>query len=138
MLHVYVDGSWKPSSPKVSGWAFIVLNDDDQVLKYDSGVVLCKSRQIDGELYATLKALECVSKMKFSKIKLYYDYLGIEKWAKGIWKAKSLVAIEYVNRLKDLDKILQEVIFVKVKSHSGENVWNDAVDEIAKMAVDKY
>lgn len=145
IFHLYVDGSWKKHKPDIAGWAFVVLDDRHEIIKEKSGVVCCLSRQVDGELYATLKGLEIVSKIiKGSsgsnniKIYLYYDYAGIEAWANKSWKAKSDVAIEYVNRLEKYKEILQKITFVKIKSHAGQSKWNDHVDLLAKKRVDEF
>lgn len=150
LIHVYVDGSWKKGKPEISGWAFVVLDSKYEIIKERSGVIECISRQVDGELYATLKSLEYISKLKnVNKVNLYYDYAGIEAWANGSWKAKSEIALEYVRRLEKYKDLLKIVSFVKVKSHSkldkkcfstdGKAVnWNDYVDLLAKAEVDKY
>jgi ribonuclease HI len=139
IYHVYVDGSWKKGKPEIAGWAFIVLDSKFNIFKEQSGVIECVSRQVDGELYATLKSLEYISKLKsVCKIKLYYDYAGIEAWANGSWKAKSEIALEYVKRLEKYKTLLERVTFVKIKSHAGLDKWNDRVDLLAKSEVDKY
>lgn len=140
IFHLYVDGSWKKHKPEIAGWAFVLLDNDHKIVKEDSGVVLCLSRQVDGELYATLKGLEYIFKSykNISKVYLYYDYAGIEAWANKSWKAKSEVAIEYINRLEEYKDILQKTTFVKIKSHAGLSKWNDHVDTLAKERVDEY
>lgn len=141
-IDVYVDGSWKTSRPEYSGWAYVILKPDlpraGQIIYEDSGLVLAKSRQIDGELVSTLKALIKVKSMrKISKVNLYYDYMGIEKWATGEWKASSEIARIYVETLNgELKEVIKKVNFVKLKSHTGEHFWNDYIDLKAKEALD--
>lgn len=139
ILHVYVDGSWKKHKPEIAGWGFIVLDSEKRLILERSGVIECVSRQVDGELYATLKSLEYLKYIRvLQKVYLYYDYAGIEAWANKTWKAKSDVSIEYVNRLEKYKELLKKVTFVKVKSHSNTDKWNDYVDILAKSEVDKF
>jgi ribonuclease HI len=139
IFYLYVDGSWKKYKPDIAGWAFVLLNNNHEKIIESSGIVYCVSRQVDGELYATLMGLKAISKSKdISKVYLYYDYAGIEAWANGSWKAKSEVALEYLNRLKKYETLLQKVEFVKIKSHAGLSKWNDYVDSLAKKEVDEF
>lgn len=140
IIQVYVDGSWKPKLPKYAGWAFIIFNDKDELLGYDNGVVECKSRQIDGELISTIKALNYIKEniSKYSRIELYYDYIGIEAWVSGKWKAKSEISKDYINYIKDLGNIIDKVKFIKVKSHVGESEGNDLADKLANEAIDNF
>ena len=145
-IQLFVDGSWKSKIPDISGWGFIIFNDKDELLGYDNGVVKCKSRQIDGELTATIKALTYIKENlnnnfndhSYKVIELYYDYMGIEAWENGKWKAKSEVAIAYINSLKDLGDILDKVKFIKVKAHSGQSEGNSLADLLAKEAIDNF
>lgn len=131
---LYVDGSWKTSSPNYSGWGFILV-DKNEIIYEKSGYIECYSRQIDGELYAVLEGLKYIKSIGLKNIEIIYDYIGIEKWAKNEWKAKSLVALEYIERLKEFSNI--NIKFTKIKSHSGLCEWNDYVDNLAKNSLKK-
>lgn len=129
---LYVDGSWNSYHPEYSGWGYTLIHKN-KILYQDYGKIKCKSRQIDGELYATLKGLEKVKELNLKKITIVYDYIGIQKWFQGEWKAKSDVSKNYVTNLEKFKSI--NVIFSKVKSHSGECKWNDYVDNLAKKGL---
>lgn len=131
-MKLYVDGSWTSKTPKYSGWGYAIV-DKDTILHQDYGKVECLSRQIDGELYATIMGLEKVKNLNLKSIELVYDYIGIQKWAQSEWKAKSQIAIDYVDRLSDYKNI--NIKFTKVKSHTGECKWNDYVDNLAKKGL---
>jgi ribonuclease HI len=149
ILQLYVDGSWKPKLPDYAGWAFLCYLVTPEPIGYigtshlvarENGLIKCKSRQIDGELIATIEALRFVQETypKVSKIELYFDYIGIQMWAIGLWKARSEIAIEYVKALDSLEEILDKVTFIKVNSHAGESDGNDLVDKLANEAVDNF
>lgn len=140
ILQVYTDGSWTTKAPDISGWGFIIFTDKDELIAYDNGVVKCKSRQIDGELKAVTKALTYIKENinSYSIIDLYYDYAGIEAWILGRWKAKSEIAIEYMNSIKDLGDIIEKVNFIKVKAHANESEGNSLADLLAKEAIDNF
>lgn len=139
ILKIYVDGSWKPKLPTHAGWAYVIYQDDIEIVR-DYGVIESKSRQVDGELFATLKALDTLSKLQFnnSRLELHYDYIGIEAWAMGKWKARSEIAKFYVKELEPFREIVDQLYFVKIKSHAGESAGNDLADQLANEAVDRY
>ena len=66
-------------------------------------------------------------------LSIVYDYLGIEKWYKGEWKAKTPIAIEYVNYANEAKKKIN-INFFKIESHTN-NKYNDLADELAKEAL---
>ena len=63
----------------------------------------------------------------------YYDYMGIEMWATGVWKRNKKGTIAYYDYIQSIkDKITLH--FVKVKGHSGVE-GNEEADRLAKEAV---
>ena len=82
--------------------------------------------------------LNHIDKFDDKVIEIYYDYLGIEKWAIGEWSARKEVSKDYSLRVKNLMLALQvmhqiEVKFVKVKAHSSDK-YNDLADRLSKDA----
>ena len=77
--------------------------------------------------------------MRSNKLKIriwtLYDYKGIEAWAKGDWKTNTDLTENYK---KYYDKIKDEleVIFIKIKAHSGD-YYNNLADELAKRAANE-
>lgn len=142
-IKVYVDGSYNPSTSHWGAGTLILTEDNlklDEIL--DSQFDHCGSRQISGECFSTINALrriyESYDLSEVSEIEIYYDYLGIEKWATSSWKARSDIAIEYTNLVKRLITLLRfekntQVTFKKVKAHSND-YFNDLADSLAKKA----
>ncbi len=128
-LRVYVDGSFSPDFDR-AGWAFVAVENDREIAS-ESGVTdyPAESRNIDGELEASLRALSWLRRSGKSGV-ICHDYEGIARWAKGEWKATRPVAIRY----RDAVRAYPDAKFEKVPAHSGVK-WNEAVDERAKKAI---
>jgi len=131
-LQVYVDGSFSPDFP-YSGWGLVVVENNQELYRLGGVTPFpAMSRNIDGELFAAIKALEWLN--EHQKVgTICHDYEGIARFAKGEWKAKSTVALEYIKKARPL---LGENKFKKVDAHTGHQ-WNDLVDQIAKDAIIK-
>ncbi len=128
-LRVYVDGSFSPDFDR-AGWAFIAEEDGKEVAS-ERGVtdVPAESRNIDGELTASLRALDWLKRTGRDGI-ICHDYEGIARWARGEWKANKKVAVRYQAAVKEYPNAK----FEKVPAHSGVK-WNEAVDALAKKAI---
>lgn len=143
-MHIYVDGSYNPQTAHWGGGAAILDDEETEVLHtiqvtdFDSN----GSRQINGELASSIMSLEYVlnhsDRFEDKHVTIYYDYLGIEKWATGEWAARKDVSRDYSIRVKNLMLVLKvmhriEVSFHKVKAHSSDK-YNDLADQLSKDA----
>ena len=93
------------------------------------------TRNVSGEVEAAKTAMEKAIKDGKRKLYLNYDYKGIEAWAKGDWKTNTDLTEnykKYYNKIKDE----LEVIFIKIKAHSGD-YYNNLADELAKRAANE-
>jgi len=128
---IYVDGSFSPTASRHAGWGFVVVKGDDEV-HAESGATAepALSRNVDGELEATIRAIEwCRSHGQ--KAVVCHDYEGVGRWALGEWKASSEVARRYRERIAGQ---LDGIRFCKVSAHTGHR-WNDRADELAKRGI---
>jgi ribonuclease HI len=125
---VYVDGSYFDG--KV-GYGAVVL-ENDELIKEFCGFVPSEhvenTRQVAGELFAVGLALRWCKERNITHLTLYYDYLGIEKWATGEWKTNISLTQRYARFMKEMPI---RITWKKVKSHAG-NYWNEYVDVLAK------
>lgn len=128
-LRIYVDGSFSPDFDR-AGWAFVAVENDREIAS-ESGVTdyPAESRNIDGELTASLRALAWLKRSGREGV-VCHDYEGIARWAKGEWKASKPVAIRYREAVREFPGAK----FEKVPAHSGVK-WNEIVDERAKHAI---
>ena len=85
-LRVYVDGSFSPDFDR-AGWAFVAVENGQEIAS-ESGVTdyPAESRNIDGELEASLRALSWLRRSGRQGV-ICHDYEGIARWAKGEWNA---------------------------------------------------
>ena len=127
-LCAYVDGSFYNNK---IGWGLVVVQDN-QILTEDGGVVNLSpeegSRQIAGEVQGVLEALSYAERNNISSITIFYDYVGLQKWACGEWKANSSIAQYYSAKMMQ-NRI--RITWKKVKAHTG-NRFNELADQLAK------
>ena len=129
---IYVDGSFKDD---IYSYGFVLVD-----LKTDKPLVERRGRGVDkeaaalrnvsGEMKGAMEAVKCAISLGIVEITLCYDYLGIEKWAKGEWKRNNELTKKYYKYMKSKEDRIK-VYFHKVKGHSG-NKWNDLADTLAK------
>lgn len=129
----YIDGSYNSTNNKV-GYGGILFDSSNEytfseILKenYD------KQRNVAGEIYASMYAIDKAISLNKKKIYIYHDYNGIRAWANGEWKTNIELTKKYKEFVKEKEKII-EIIFIKVKSHSN-NKYNDIADELAKKMI---
>lgn len=92
------------------------------------------SRNIAGEVYGVITALDWAISNGYEKIKIYHDLEHIAKWATGEYKAESDMSKYYVGLLSERFNGYIEYEFKKVKGHSN-NPYNDKADKLASSAL---
>lgn len=134
-IEAYVDGSFHKASNRYSFGAAIIKNGEviETLQRAGDNPKYQDSWQIAGEVFGTLHAILWAIHHQYKKIIVYYDYLGIEKWALGEWRTNKPVSIDYAETYKKLAPKI-EVEFVKVKAHSGVE-FNELADQLAKDAL---
>jgi ribonuclease H-related protein len=92
------------------------------------------SHQVAGEIKAVKKSVNWCRENGVNEVTIYYDYKGLEKWAKGHWKTKKPVSKDYADFMK-ADNII--IHWVKIQSHTGKK-WNEYADRLASSAIMKF
>lgn len=133
-VDVYVDGSFNEQR-QCYGGGFVILVPGmstpltGKVIGNDN--ILISSRNIAGELMATLKAMEAVAKLSdVTDVHIYHDYTGIAYWITGEWAARKPVSKMYKSAMS-LYTSRFNVTFSHVRGHSG-NTYNEMADKLAK------
>ena len=128
----YVDGSYNIENG-LYGYGVVFCYNNVVEEFYDSGSEreYVSMRNVAGEIHGALKAVTYAVFRKLEKITIYYDYMGIEKWATGEWKANKAATKEYAKLMKEAMKLIQ-IEFVKVAAHTGVS-GNERADQLAKM-----
>jgi len=125
---IYVDGSFINGA---TGYGAVILKNgiviDELCGRVDASDVN-GTRQVAGELFAVREALAWCRSHSIGEVDIYYDYLGIEKWATGQWKTNQPLTKDYARFLSSCPV---RIHWHKVDSHTG-NRWNDRADALAK------
>ena len=133
-LKAYVDGSYDLETGSYSYGVVIIQNGFKQTLSgREQDPEMAAMRNVAGEIKGAMCAMQWAIENNKKSLYIYYDYTGIENWAKGNWKTNKKGTKEYreyYNSIKD--KL--NVEFRKVKAHSGDP-YNDEADQLAKDAI---
>lgn len=134
----FVDGSFDESSGKYGSGvvAFAPGEKCEEFCRAGKNPKYVNSRNVAGEIFAALQALEWAVCRKISKLKIYHDYEGIQKWLSNGWKVESPIAKTYVEIYKNKYEGILKLDFIKVKGHSN-NKYNEIADQLAKAALNE-
>ncbi len=134
---IFCDGSYKNEDgvENYSGaYILITANGNDSSQNFiGRKAEYLQYQNVAGELIAAIQGIDNAISLEQDKIRLYYDYEGIEKWATGKWSANNDLSKFYVNKINDFYKIV-DIEFIKVKGHSNNSL-NEQVDKLAKEAL---
>lgn len=128
--NAFTDGSYNEKL-NYSSYGVVFIGDNNiESLSSGSLEDVYGSRNVTGEIEGIKEAISKAIHFKYSKLKIFYDYEGIEKWAIKDWKAKKPVSRDYVEFIdKNSGKI--DLEFQHVKGHSGIDK-NELADKLAE------
>ena len=129
----YVDGSFNEAD-NIFGYGVVMFHKGEEIhlsQSYDDEE-MASMRNVAGEIYGSMAAMEYAVEHKIKNLSLYYDYMGIAKWCTGEWKTNKAGTIAY-KKYYDKVKHKVKITFNKVKGHSGDK-YNDLADKLAKEA----
>lgn len=130
----YVDGSYNGATKVYGAGAVLFMEGDDQPIYLSqpgNHPAFVGARNVAGEVMAATLVIEACKKIPaLEELTLYYDYAGIECWAKGSWRANTNLSRAYRDSVKGLPFKLS---FRKVKAHTGD-IYNEQADKLAKTA----
>lgn len=135
----YVDGSFKEGR-KCYGYGLVILKGDTLIYSEKGAEALeeyVTMRNVAGEVKGAMKAMDYALNNKIDLLHIYYDYMGVECWAKGTWKRNNVLTRSYYNYYNGEIKNRVQIQFHKVRGHSGDK-FNDLADKLAKEAVDEF
>lgn len=134
----FVDGSYDVTDEKSGFGAIIIDNYGTLNTLYKSytknlGEDFISLRNVAAELEGVKEAINWAVTYKKTKITIYYDYIGIEEWAKKRWKAKNTITRNYMSFIDEKSNYIS-IEFIKVPAHSGIE-YNEKADSLAKQAL---
>lgn len=130
IYEAFVDGSYIDGK---TGYGAVIFLGDKEIQRFSGRLDDTSTRQFGGELYSVILVLNWCQLNNIKKIRINYDYLGIEYFATGKWKPKNALAQEYIELLS-FCKV--DILWRKIDSHTG-NKKNDLADKLAKEGVNK-
>lgn len=132
----FTDGSYDEKEDKYSYGVVCIDREmqETELYGYGDNPKYKDSNNIIGEILGVFNALDWAITNGYEKIRLYYDYEGLEKWANKEWNANTTTTKMYVHKMDTIYKELINVEFVKVKGHSN-NKYNEKADNLAKKAL---
>jgi ribonuclease HI len=130
IYEAFVDGSYINGT---AGYGAIIYLGDEIKAELSGTFPNMQFRQFGGELKSVIETLKWCNKNNVRKIRINYDYEGIEKLASGEWKSGNELSRDYVNFIRQIDV---EIEWRHIKSHTG-NIKNGKADLLAKRATSK-
>ena len=137
--YAFVDGSYNDNynGRKVYGYGGIVHANGEDVYVSGHGCeeAYVVSRQIPGEVFGSLSAIEKAIELGVPHLVVFYDYAGLGHWATSgkRWKAEKPIAKAYVQKYDEFSEKIK-VNFYHVKAHT-DIAGNEMVDKMAKREV---
>lgn len=129
----YVDGSFDINTFNYSYGLVLIYEGEIETYSGKYNDELSSMRNVAGEIKGARVAMEKAIDKGIDRIYLHYDYKGIEEWALGRWKTNKEGTRAYKTYYDSIVDRL-EVVFVKVKAHSGVE-YNELADKLAKDAL---
>ena len=135
-LVAFTDGSYDEDFKRYSYGVSFIRPDrsEETICGFGCNQEYIDSKNIIGEIFGVINALDWAISNEFEKIKIYHDYEGLSKWISGEWTANSKAAKMYISLYETKFKDFLEVKFEKVPGHSNV-IYNERADQLAKSAL---
>jgi ribonuclease HI len=128
VYEAFVDGSYISG---IVGYGVVIYLGNKIKAELLGTVSSIHFRQFGGELQSVIEAIKWCENNGAKNVRINYDYVGIENFATGKWKARNAFSKKYVDFVL---KTKIEIEWRHIKSHTG-NKKNDLADYLAKKAI---
>lgn len=131
----YVDGSFDEKIGKYAFGCVILTPKGEAIRRFGNGdnPQSLSLRNVTGEMLGAMYAVKWCDKHGYSAIEICYDYMGIEMWATGGWKAKNELTQKYASFMREHGRKLH-ISFRKIAAHTGDK-YNEEADQLAKTGL---
>lgn len=131
----YVDGSFDEKIGKYAFGCVILTPEGGIIRRFGNGdnPQSMALRNVTGEMLGAMYAVKWCDKYGYSAIEICYDYMGIEMWATGVWKAKNELTQKYASFMREYGRKLN-ISFCKIAAHTGDR-YNEEADQLAKTGL---
>lgn len=131
----YVDGSFSKELGRYAFGCVLIKPDGDIVRESGNGdnPESLELRNVTGEMLGAMYAVKWSEVNGYSAVKICYDYMGIEMWATGGWKANKSLTQKYAAFMRDSGSRIR-ITFQKIAAHTGDK-YNEEADRLAKAAL---
>lgn len=135
-FHIYTDGSFNADVGKYGSGFIIFLNGKKRLYGEKAGDIpeYAVSKNVAGEIFAVLNALEQAVILNAEEVVIHHDYYGLAKWANGEWKTNKKLTTMYAEKVNQYRENGMKISFIHEKAHTGIK-YNEFVDKIAKRSV---
>ena len=134
--YAYIDGSYNYDTNRYGCGGVLVVNGKEYIIRKSGNEKdAIKLKNVAGEIFGAITIMKAARKLRLKKIKLYFDFSGIEDIALGKIqpKKKNRFLLSYRDFFMEVNKYMK-IDFCKVKSHSGIEL-NNKANRLAKQAV---
>jgi len=134
-LRAYVDGSYDNALKKYAFGCVFILPDGRIETAFGNGdnEQSLQHRNVTGEMLGAMYAVKTAMLSGFTRIEIFYDYQGIEKWVTGEWRSKTELTGKYAQAMRRWGKDIV-ISFTKVAAHTNV-YYNELADKMAKTGL---
>ena len=131
----YVDGSFNKELGKYAFGCVLIKPDGGIIRESGNGddPASLELRNVTGEMLGAMYAVKWSEVNGYPAVKICYDYMGIEMWATGGWKANKDLTQKYAAFMRESSRRI-EITFQKIAAHTGDK-YNEEADKLAKAAL---
>lgn len=129
-MKLYISGSYNKHT-KYYGWAYIGISELGIVCKRSGKNNIAKNiNGIAGELSAIMHAIKDMYEADIKNIDIYYNYIGVCKWACGKWETNNEYTRKYFMYMEMYKKYGMNLRFFRMKPDK----FSEATKKMSQLA----
>ena len=131
--HVFVKGAFNDKTKHFGGGGILLENDNLHLIQ-TSGLQINKTPMVDieGEMKATIMAVEKAVKLGLSSIQIIHSHPGIKEWTKYAYKPDNKIIESYKAKIRSRMRQIN-IRFVDIKNVSNGD-GKEIAEKLARQA----